>query len=242
MTKQRPLSYQILQTREDGFPKTVARVGCSRCTATLEVKIVSGDNHLSLVERHARQAGWLFNKNVARKCVCPGCYWGPSAHPDPVSGDLAAYSDAAPPPLPVTDLILASHPVTNATAPATTLGTALVEAMKEKTMINKSQLPAVVSDKPRSPTPADKLKIRQFLDGNYDERLKGYLESGMTDEKGAKELGVPMAWVRDLRELAYGPIECDGELMEVRQALDKLMREVVALNDKVKKLEIARRS
>lgn len=73
----------------------------------------------------------------------------------------------------------------------------------------------------RTMTPADRAKIREFLDGHYDERRECLLD-GYTDKTAAEKLGVPWSWVRDLREFAYGPIKGDPELMEIRAELEKV--------------------
>lgn len=238
MKKARPLSYQIIQSREDGFPRTVARVKCSRCSNVLDVKILTGDNHIDLVAKHAFRNGWVFNKNTARKCACPSCYLGRHpVDPDPLSGDLAEGSDAVTHPIEIADMVIASMP---SAPPPTSIATAMTRAIQEKAMTPTRPF-APITDKPRGPTPEQKMKIREFLDGNYDEKLKGYLDEH-TDETAAMVLGVPLAWVRDLREFAYGPIECDPEIVDLRRDMDKAMREMIALNDRLKKLEAKRRA
>ena len=229
MTKNRPLSYTLIQTRESGIPRTHARVNCSRCRAHLEVNILSGDNHLTLVERHARNAGWLFNKNVASKCVCPSCYLGDHAEPE---------KDAPP-----------SQPI-----PETALAAAFVAAVNKETQVMPQSIPPRLGSslpsgpKPiGAPTPQQKMKMREQLDGFYDENLKGYLD-GHTDKTIADLCGVPWAWVRDLRDVAYGPLEVDAELQEIREQhrqlgemRDGFSRTLTRLEERIARLEQKRR-
>lgn len=78
-----------------------------------------------------------------------------------------------------------------------------------------------MTDGPRKPTPEQLLRIRQELDGHYDESRRCYLER-QTDKTLAERCGVPWAWVRDLREVAYGPLEADSELVEIREEMRRL--------------------
>lgn len=231
MTKTRPLSYKLFQTRENGQPRTLARVTCSRCPAILDVPITGTANHLVIVGRHAHSAGWLFNKNTARKCVCPSCYLGT------ITDYLAGVTDAdqheepaSAPPIPMVDMIESAERQSSEIS-ETSLGAALVAATKEKKMTQEPKT---------GPTPEHKLKIRAFLDGNYDERRKGYLE-GYTDKRAGDELGVPWAWVRDLREVAYGPIECDPDLEEVRKEIDTMRAAIAKMEGRLSRMEAARR-
>lgn len=58
--------------------------------------------------------------------------------------------------------------------------------------------------KPRDPTPADRRRILDQLDIDYDDKAIGYL-NGLSDEKMAAKMGVPRAWVTKVREEYCGP-------------------------------------
>lgn len=91
---------------------------------------------------------------------------------------------------------------------------------KEKTTMTLPQ-PAAA----RTMTPADRMKIREFLDGHYDEQRKCLLD-GHTDQSAGEKLGLPWSWVRDIREAAYGPIETDPELIELKKQAADMQRDI----------------
>jgi len=82
-------------------------------------------------------------------------------------------------------------------------------------------------------TPDTRTKIRQLLDGFFDDKLGTYLSDGRgpySDERIAKECNVPVDQVRQIRETAYGPIKMDPEMA-------KLLTDVE--NMKAKQLDLA---
>lgn len=105
-------------------------------------------------------------------------------------------------------------------------------------------MPAPTATTPRGPTPAEKYKIRDFLDGAYDDTKKGYID-GWTDKRAAEKLNFPMAWIRDMREFAYGPLECDVEVSDLLDEIERVKRkqleELASLEKRVRSLEVARR-
>lgn len=85
----------------------------------------------------------------------------------------------------------------------------------------------------RELTPAEKRKVRELLDGHFDEELGAYLD-GYSDERIAAEVMAPRAAVTKIREDAYGPIKVDPELQAIRERLDKLEKDAGALLETVR--------
>ena len=74
---------------------------------------------------------------------------------------------------------------------------------------------------PRTLTADEKAKVRLLLDGQFDDQKGMYLE-GYSDQRIGSETGVPWACVRDLREIAYGPIKMNPEIETLRAELGAL--------------------
>jgi hypothetical protein len=125
---------------------------------------------------------------------------------------------------------------------------------KKGTQPIKPKEVAVQPPADRSPTPTQKKAIRDALDGNFDEEIGRYLD-GLTDQKVAEKIGVPHAWVREIREKAYGEIKVNPDIeaiglevgrlsifvKETEQAFGEKMQAVVAsikvLHQRLDKLE-----
>lgn len=89
-----------------------------------------------------------------------------------------------------------------------------------------SQRPTLVANPPggASPapvTPEQRAKVRTLLMGTFDEQRGHYLDA-YTDQRVAKECGVPVQVVREMREMWLGPIKSVPEL-------DGLASEIAAL-------------
>lgn len=73
----------------------------------------------------------------------------------------------------------------------------------------------------RTLSPDQRARIRRELDAHFDDTRGCYLD-GMSDKKIGESLGIPWAFVRDLREAAYGKITSDGVLDDLKQEADKV--------------------
>jgi hypothetical protein len=76
----------------------------------------------------------------------------------------------------------------------------------------------ITAASPRTLTADEKAKVRLLLDGQFDDQKGMYLE-GYSDQRIGSETGVPWACVRDLREVAYGPIKANPEIEALRADL-----------------------
>jgi hypothetical protein len=91
---------------------------------------------------------------------------------------------------------------------------------------------------PRQATPAEKKRIRDLLDGFFDEQKGCYLE-GYSDQRIGKELDLPWAMVVAVREAAYGPIRTDPELDAVRARCADLEKKLAGLMREVSETQSA---
>lgn len=97
--------------------------------------------------------------------------------------------------------------------------------------------PAMSADPPRESTPADRRRIREALDGCYDED-KGRYRQSFSDKVVAANLKLPAAWVTALREaMGLGPDANEAnavrnaELRAVQDEMAKLQTELLARFD-----------
>lgn len=76
------------------------------------------------------------------------------------------------------------------------------------------------------------------LDAAYQDAEHGY-KAGHTDKSVAEALGVPVVWVRQLREEMFGPAEGDKttkKIIELRDRLDAHDAKIIAAAESVAKL------
>ena len=100
---------------------------------------------------------------------------------------------------------------------------------------NVVSIQAPVEDSPRQPSPSDKATIRQFLDGHFDDSKGMYLD-GCSDEKAGLELNMPWAWVRDIREFAYGPIKVDPEIAALKAEINAISPKIAEISKTIAEL------
>lgn len=201
-----PLTYEIKTSPVKGAP-TFAVAVCNDCKKPGEVKVQANRHHNpEMVAKLFRAAGWKFDHNRQRKCICAACMAlkHPRINPEETE-DMAAKT--APAPL-VKDIPEAEKPYHGITPPKT----------------------------PRDLTPATKTKVRQMLDGHFDEAKGMYLE-GYSDQRIGKELNIPWACVTQMREAAYGPILVDTEVENLRAKVKAMSDNADALEDTIKNLE-----
>ncbi|ARB13720.1 hypothetical protein Ccr2_gp189c [Caulobacter phage Ccr2] len=97
--------------------------------------------------------------------------------------------------------------------------------------------PVPLADPPRTATPAENRRIIEALDVHYNTIQQRYIGT-WTDKKVAEDLGLPWAWVAEMRERVYGPerneaAELAGaELKKQWEALGKLETDVLTAFDK----------
>lgn len=85
-------------------------------------------------------------------------------------------------------------------------------------------------------TPDQKRRIRELLDKHFDDAVGCYLD-GKSDQVIGKELGLPWALVARMRELAYGPLRADPEVLAIQTELQAARNEQSLLLGRVQQLE-----
>lgn len=99
--------------------------------------------------------------------------------------------------------------------------------------------PQPVTPKPatvREATPEEKRRVREKLDGYFDEAKGMYLD-GYSDQRVGKELDLPWAMVAKLREAAYGPIRADPEIEGIKAGIATLTAEAAKLATRLEAVE-----
>lgn len=87
-------------------------------------------------------------------------------------------------------------------------------------------------------TPSQKSRIRQKLDGLFDDEKGCYLE-GYSDQKIGKELDLPSALVGQVRETAYGPIRVDPALANMAREIEAAQSRVDGVVSELARLKAA---
>ena len=81
------------------------------------------------------------------------------------------------------------------------------------------------AEPPREMSKDDRRIIFAKIDEVYVGEEKGY-DAGWSDDRVAKDLGVPRAWVTSLREDFFGPAANMGALEEIIRQIDEKMKEL----------------
>lgn len=210
--KRRGLSYDVLQVRDGGQPRTVARVWCSGCTEHLDLTINSSHNP-ERIEQQARAKGWDCDKNRASWNRCPACKAMDKARS---KGEPAAKA-AEPIPAATDATARVSQAAAPQPAPTAPLGA------KETAMTTTTV---------RAPTPDERTRVRHKLDGVFDDSNGMYLD-GYSDQKVADDLKLPRKIVEQIREAAYGPIRTDPEIEQLRADITDLLTKASGLANRL---------
>lgn len=91
------------------------------------------------------------------------------------------------------------------------------------------------AEAPRKLNADQRLKVRSLLDAHFDDARGMYLD-GYSDKRIGEEINVPWALIAEMREVAYGPIKIDQEILDLkteiastRTAATKLRSEIIEL-------------
>lgn len=151
-TKHRPLSYEILQIRETGGPRTIARIWCAACGGTLDLTLTA-NRHADNVERRAKAKGWDCDKNRASRTICPACKAAPPARIKPTMPVASkAYRSAT--------AAKSAVPTVNMEPPMTAITPAVRPATPDERMRIRHKLDGVFDD-----------AKGMYLDGYSDQRV-----------------------------------------------------------------------
>lgn len=117
-----------------------------------------------------------------------------------------------------------------------------------KKTIDADPVQPLAIEAPRQMTPADKRKVFRAIDDQWDEKHGRYIGAA-SDQHVASTLGVPRAWVVEVREENFGKTQRNedldkalGELKnvkgEITRALDKVLEFATTLEALEKKVEL----
>lgn len=192
-----------------GVHRTVHPISCKRCGESDEMKCraFGGAYPPELVSRYFRGRGWDVSSRVGDD-LCPAC----ARHGRRVKGEIAkpALAEVIPITQEVADM---AHQQNNPTP-----------------------YPALVADPPREMSKEDKRIVYGKINEVYLDEVRGY-DSGWTDERIAKDLGVPRAWVSTVRDEMFGAAEGNGEILRIRMEISELKAQAVALLEKADQLQ-----
>lgn len=101
-------------------------------------------------------------------------------------------------------------------------------APKEKPVMS-NVAPIKTEQAPTEAVKAARRKANEFLMFHFDVE-NGRYEDGWSDERVAKDSGMPIAWVVKRRDEEYGPLKEPGEFAEIREQAKVLASEIGKLN------------
>lgn len=231
VTKHGPLQvadiFDHAQVVIDGKRLRALRIVCFKCGRSQVMRINTMSNALDesaehehkLATRKFARAGWEVGARAQRH-LCPSCVLDRDGPPRGAIGEKLLEKLQATPAL---------------------------KAIKEEFMGSASGPVVHIATPPRTMSREDKRIIFGKLDEVYNDDKTGY-QIGWTDQKVAVDLGVPRAWVTQVREDMFGPLASNPEieacitaaqavLAEARAKVAELLAESTKLSDKVEGLE-----
>ena len=192
----RPLSYAIESRRISGAqhyrPHAVAH--CASCGNAGAIAISPNHHNPEAIGQKFRDHKWEFNPFQKSGCTCPDCIArrklarageSPNRAMQPAGGSASPSKRESEP---------SAAPVPHS-------------SKEDKTVTQTLTLVPTGA----GITVLQRGKVREFLAGTFDEQRGHYLD-GYSDARVAKEHNVPEAAVRELREVAFGPLKSVPEL------------------------------
>ena len=88
------------------------------------------------------------------------------------------------------------------------------------------------AEPPRTMSREDRRIVFEKLNGVYLDEKRGY-DTGWSDHKVAIDLGVPRAWVEQVREEMFGPVNSNPEIQEFLEGVKALK----AIRDQVTRID-----
>jgi hypothetical protein len=205
--------FEIVPDFSSNRPRSVARYTCDSCPATHHRVVHSGKVlNPELIAKHAQRDGWIVPGRRRGKIICPECQAARRAQAkgEPPGKVVALFPPPAKPFMPpiIHDPSQAEIPM--AAPPPTP---------------QPSAPPSLIGSVQTELTQQQRLNARSLLDKHFDDGDGAYLD-GWTDQKIADQVGAPRALISKLREVAYGPIRVDPELVGLRAALTDAERKL----------------
>lgn len=114
-------------------------------------------------------------------------------------------------------------------------------------LCTKPKVVPMKAEPPRLPTREDRRRVTEALEAHYDVKNERYTAS-WSDKALAAQLGMPVGWVAEERDRAYGPdvneknAERASEAAAIRAEMERLQSELIVqfdlLDGRLKRLEV----
>lgn len=142
-------------------------------------------------------------------------------------------------------IALSEGPAVTRSSATETVLPGYVQKIHEAAKLMTEKSPALVTEIPAAPTPSDRRIIFAKLEEVYLDEVKGY-SANWTDDRVSKDLGVPRAWVAEVREINFGPLRDNEQMRELLQKIDAMSKEtasvIKACDESKRALDIAQAS
>lgn len=129
-------------------------------------------------------------------------------------------------------IALSEGPAVTRSSATETVLPGYVQKIHEAAKLMTEKSPALVAEIPAAPTPSDRRIIFAKLEEVYLDEVKGY-SANWTDERVSKDLGVPRAWVAEVREINFGPVRDNEMTRDLIAKIDAVSAEFSAETKKV---------
>lgn len=202
------------------------RIWCSECGTNEVARIPQGLSYTCpqvVADRMFRNKGWVLGRR-RKQDICPHCAardradrnakrTATNAKTDPTIADIWPTSNV----IELKPVVTEDKPM-NKPLPAT---------------ITATPIPAPAIAQPREMSRADKRIIFNKLEEVYGDEHSGYT-NGWSDQKVASDLGVPVDWVRTLRDENFGP---EGHSPEAKAVFDETRKLLETMRAEREKLQ-----
>lgn len=226
--------FESISKVEDGRRWIGHRIVCCKCGKTEDYYPINSSISPRFAERQFKREGWIVGASP-RNDICPD-----DAKPMRSKKENQMITEVASGKLteelgPIgTKLVESLNQGVEANPPATFLGNRMAAPVRVEAVAPAPKIPVVAPPVPAAPVAAeparsmdkaDKRIIFTKLNDVYQDEEHGY-SADWTDAKVAADLGVPVEWVAEIRELDFGP-----EFNAVAQT--KAMEELASLQGKI---------
>lgn len=198
-------------------------IACSNCDATAEKvnQNFGPSSAREMLPKKFGEMGWRVHSHK-RRHLCPNCFTPPSLKTLEPSKE-SPEAMANPSPLPVSHLRVPTSLTETVdpapAAPALARVAPVVPTAPAAPVETPIEL-KTVAETPREPSMLEKRIITEKLGEFYGNDC---YTAGWSDERLAKDLGVPRAWVAQVRDFSFGP-DIDETASAAETAADKALK------------------
>lgn len=220
--------FPVTTEAAEGGSRQVVIVSCGTCDVRAVLSAHwQGPDRTDQISRHLRKRGWLMGKRPTGD-RCPDCarLHRRYVRNDPECGVRFSSQDA------FNRAIEQAIDRGDETDPAGVANDSrIIMDMKSKSRtktMDVSADPAPAADPPAAPDRESRRLIHAEIDVVWLDDRKGYA-GGATDRSIAEKLGVPVAWVAEVREFAFGPCMINEDLEAFRAELASATEQMAAV-------------